>query len=120
MAHFAQLDEDNIVQQVIVIANEDCNGGDFPGSEAAGQEFISALGLPGVWKQTSYNSNFRKHYAGIGYIYDEINDVFISPQPFPSWQLDENFDWKAPVSMPETGTWIWNEQLSDWEEVTSE
>lgn len=71
MAHFAQIDENNMVQQVIVIDNEDCSGGEFPDSEPAGQEFISSLGLDGIWKQTSYNSNFRKHYAGIGYAYDE-------------------------------------------------
>lgn len=117
MAHFAQLDENNIVQQVIVIANDDCNGGGFPESESVGQEFISSMGLDGIWKQTSYNSNFRKHYAGIGYAYDEENDVFLTPRPFPSWQLDENLDWQAPIQMPETGgPWIWNEELSDWED----
>lgn len=118
MAHFAQLDENNVVQQVIVIANEDCGGGDFPSSEAPGQAFIAGLGLEGNWKQTSYNSNFRKHYAGIGYTYDEINDVFISPRPFASWNLDENFDWQPPVAMPtEGGPWIWNEEAGNWEEI---
>ena len=117
MAHFAQLDENNVVQQVIVIANEDCGGGEFPSSEAPGQEFISGLGLEGVWKQTSYNNNFRKHYAGIGYTYDEVNDVFISSRPFPSWNLDGNFDWQPPVSMPtEGGPWMWNEEAGNWEE----
>ena len=117
MAHFAQLDENNVVQQVIVIANEDCGGGEFPSSEAPGQAFISGLGLEGTWKQTSYNSNFRKHYAGIGYSYDEVNDIFISPRPFASWVLDENFDWQAPVAMPtEGGPWVWNEEAGNWEE----
>lgn len=118
MAHFAQLDENNIVQQVIVIANNDCGGGDFPSSEALGQEFIASIGIEGIWKQTSYNNNFRKRYAGIGYAYDEVNDVFITPRPFPSWILDENFDWQAPVPMPENGgPWMWNEELGDWEEI---
>lgn len=118
MAHFAQLDENNIVQQVIVIANEDCGGGDFPSSEEPGQEFIASLGLPGAWKQTSYNNNFRRRYAGIGYSYDEINDVFISPRPFNSWSLNSEFDWEAPVPMPtDSGPWIWNEESQEWQEI---
>ena len=79
MAHFAQLNNDSIVQQVIVIANADCDGGDFPESEAVGQAFIASLGLAGVWKQTSYSAGFRGKYAGIGDIYDPVNDVFVSP-----------------------------------------
>lgn len=117
MAHFAQLDENNIVQQVIVISNDDCGGGVFPNSENPGQKFISDLGLNGVWKQTSYNNNFRKTYAGIGYSYDEHNDIFISPQPFSSWSLDENFDWQPPIPMPEDGLYFWNEESGSWEEV---
>jgi hypothetical protein len=120
MAHFAQLDENNIVQQVIVIANEDCNEGDFPESEVPGQEFIAGLGLAGIWKQTSYNSNFRKLYAGIGYTYDEVNDVFLTHRPFASWILDENFDWQAPIPMPSEGTWTWNEELGNWQEIVLE
>lgn len=118
MAHFAQLDENNIVQQVIVVANEDCGGGEFPSSEASGQQFIASLGLEGIWKQTSYNHNFRKSYAGIGYSYDEVNDVFITPRPFSSWNLDSNFDWQPPVAMPtEGGPWVWNEETESWEEI---
>lgn len=79
MAHFAQLDNDNIVRQVIVIANEDCGGGDFPASEPAGQAFIASLNLSGVWKQTSYNGNFRGRYAGIGDLYDSELDQFVDP-----------------------------------------
>ena len=78
MAHFAQI-EDGIVQQVIVVSNDDCGGGDFPTSEPIGQAFIASLGLAGEWKQTSYNANFRSKYAGIGDIYDAVNDVFVSP-----------------------------------------
>jgi hypothetical protein len=78
MARFA-LVENNIVKQVIVVSNDDCGGGEFPASEAAGQTFIASLGLAGEWKQTSYNNNFRGRYAGIGYTYDAVNDVFVAP-----------------------------------------
>lgn len=78
MAHFAQLN-DNIVQQVIVVSNDDCGGGDFPESEPIGQAFIASLGLAGVWLQTSYHANFRANYAGIGYTYDPQTDVFNPP-----------------------------------------
>ena len=78
MAHFAKV-ENGIVREIIVVGNENCAGGDFPESEAAGQAFIASLGLSGVWKQTSYNSNFRGTYAGIGYIYDAVTDTFTPP-----------------------------------------
>jgi hypothetical protein len=78
MAHFAKINN-GIVSQVIVVSNDDCGGGDFPTSEAVGQAFIASLGLAGEWKQTSYNGNFRSKYAGIGDIYDAVNDVFVAP-----------------------------------------
>jgi hypothetical protein len=78
MAHFARI-EDGIVREVIVVGNDDCGGGEFPDSEPIGQEFIASIGLTGEWKQTSYNSNFRGTYAGIGYTYDSENDVFVAP-----------------------------------------
>lgn len=78
MAHFAKV-ENGIVQQVIVVADSDCGGGTFPASEPVGQAFIASLGLVGEWKQTSYNNNFRDKYAGIGYTYDSVNDVFVAP-----------------------------------------
>ena len=81
MAHFAQV-ADGKVQQVIVVSNDDCAGGDFPESEAAGQAFIASIGLGGEWRQTSYNGNFRGTYAGIGYIYDAVTDTF-TPPPTP-------------------------------------
>lgn len=74
MAHFAQI-ENGTVQQVIVIANEDCGGGDFPASESIGQAFIASLGLQGEWRQTSYSSKFRSKYAGIGDTWDGTNFV---------------------------------------------
>ena len=78
MAHFAKV-ENGVVQQVIVVADSDCGGGTFPASEPVGQAFIASLGLTGEWKQTSYNANFRDIYAGIGYTYDSVNDVFVAP-----------------------------------------
>jgi hypothetical protein len=80
MAHFAKI-ENGVVREVIVVGNDDCGGGDFPESEAAGQAFIASLGLSGEWRQTSYNANFRGKYAGIGDTYDAANDVFVSPTP---------------------------------------
>jgi hypothetical protein len=81
MANFAQV-SNGVVRSVIVVSNDDCGGGDFPASEAAGQAFIASLGLAGEWRQTSYNSNFRGTYAGIGYIYDAVTDTF-TPPPTP-------------------------------------
>jgi len=78
MAHFAQVSGD-VVTQVIVVGNDDCAGGEFPQSEPVGQEFIASIGLQGEWKQTSYNSNFRGTYAGIGYRYDRTLDEFVAP-----------------------------------------
>lgn len=80
MAHFAKVEND-IVQQVIVIANSDCDDLGFPESEPVGQAFIASIGLEGEWLQTSYNANFRGAYAGIGYIYDAELDAFIAPAP---------------------------------------
>jgi len=81
MAHFAKIDNGK-VQQVIVVSNDDCGGGDFPTSEPVGQAFIASLGLAGEWLQTSYHSNFRGTYAGIGYTYDPATDTF-TPPPTP-------------------------------------
>ena len=79
MAHFAQI-VNEIVEQVIVVANTDCGDLDFPASEPVGQAFIASLGLEGEWLQTSYNANFRGCYAGIGYSYDEVSDSFVAPE----------------------------------------
>jgi len=80
MAHFAQVDEYQIVRNVIVIDNDDCGGGDFPDSEPIGQAFIADIGIAGEWLQTSYNNNFRGQYAGQGMTYDPALDEFVSPQ----------------------------------------
>ena len=79
MAHFAQVDEYQIVRNVIVIDNSDCGGGDFPDSEPIGQVFIAAIGIEGEWLQTSYHNNFRGQYAGQGMTYDPTLDEFVSP-----------------------------------------
>jgi len=81
MAHFAQVDEYQIVRNVIVINNSDCAGGEYPDSEPIGQAFIASIGIEGNWMQTSYNGNFRGTYAGQGMTYDTTLDEFISPQP---------------------------------------
>lgn len=83
MAHFAQVNDDNVVTQVIVVSNDDCGGGDFPASEPIGQAFIASLGLSGRWLQTSYHGNFRGRYAGISYTYDPVLDEFVAP-PLPT------------------------------------
>lgn len=106
MAHFAEIDENNIVKRVLVVDNSlEYRGADFLAND---------LGLGGNWIQTSYNNNFRKQYAGIGFTYNPDADVFISPQPYASWSLDENYDWKAPIPMPDEGIWFWDEELGDW------
>jgi hypothetical protein len=79
MAHFAKIN-DNVVQEVIVISNDDCGGGDFPESEPVGQAFIASLGIEGEWLQTSYSGSFRGLYAGIGFEYSEESDTFVAPE----------------------------------------
>jgi hypothetical protein len=81
MAHFAKVNSNNMIEQVIVVANSDCGGGEFPESEPIGQAFIASLGLDGEWLQTSYHANFRGAYAGVGMIYDAELDEFVSPAP---------------------------------------
>lgn len=88
MAHFAELDNNNIVTRVIVVANEDITDTNGNESEELGKQFCSQFG-DGTWVQTSYNGNFRKNYAGIGDTYDAVRDAFISKQPHPDWVLDE-------------------------------
>lgn len=95
MAHWAEIDNNNKVIRVLVGDNNDPNG------DEGYQWLIDNLG--GTWVQTSYNSNFRKHFAGIGSTYDEVNDVFIAPQPDPDYVLDSNFDWQPPTPMPTEG-----------------
>ena len=118
MAHFAQLNEQSIVMQVIVVANQELLL-DGIESEEKGIAFCQSL-LGGNWKQTSYNGRIRKNYAGIGYTYDENRNAFIPPQPFPSWTLVEaTCQWTAPVAMPTDGKlYSWDEATLSWIEVT--
>lgn len=119
MAHFAQLDENNVVLQVIVIHNNELMGGGVE-SEAKGIEFCQSL-FPGTnWKQTSYNGKMRKNYAGIGFTYDATRDAFIAPQPFPSWMLNESTcGWQPPTPYPTDGKrYRWDESITNWVEVT--
>tara|TARA_B100001939_G_C16900915_1_gene599933 strand:- start:44 stop:406 length:363 start_codon:yes stop_codon:yes gene_type:complete len=120
MAHFAELDENNIVIQVVVVDDLDTRDENNDENEAVGIHFLrNIFGATTNWKQTSYNHNIRKQYAGIGMTYDETNDVFIRPQPFPSWNLNsETFDWEAPTPYPDDGeVYIWNEDTESWDEA---
>lgn len=113
MAHYAFLDENNIVTQVIVGRNEDEVIDGISDWEAYYGELMGQKCV-----RTSYNHNIRKQYAGIGYTYNEDVDVFVSPQPFPSWSLDENHDWQPPVARPEgEGMYTWNEESLQWEQT---
>ena len=117
MANFAQLDGSYLVTKVIVVDNETIDNLPFPESEPVGVAFLQSLfGSTTVWKQTSYNANFRKNYAGIGYTYDPVLDAFIAPKPYPSWLLNTTTcQWQAPVPYPDDGkTYIWDEATLSW------
>ena len=119
MAHFAELNSSNEVLRVIVISNDDVNsnGGDYSSSAETFVASIVPYQTGGVsWKQTSYNNNARKQYAGVGYTYDSSKNKFIAPQPFNSWSLNSNDDWQAPVTYPSTDEVGSNILLIDWDE----
>lgn len=118
MAHFAELDQNNIVQRVIVVANKDTADATGVEKESIGAAFCERL-LGGTWKQTSYNGNMRKNYAGVGFAYDAGRDAFIPPQPYPSWVINETTcQWEAPVPYPTDGkVYGWDEQTQSWVEV---
>ncbi len=117
MAHFAELDSNNVVLRVIVVDNKDTSDAAGVEKEYIGAAFCERL-FGGTWKQTSYNGNFRKNYAGIGYTYDSVLDAFVPPKPYPSWTLDANARWKPPVAMPTDGkTYSWNEDNQQWTEI---
>jgi hypothetical protein len=116
MAHYAFLDDNNVVTEVITGIDE--------------TELIEGLS-PEIWygnfrnqscKRTSYNGNIRKNYAGVGYIYDPVADHFFAPQPYPSWILDEDAKWQPPTHMPieEGKSFIWDEETLSWKEVTND
>ena len=117
MAHFAELDENNVVKRVIVVDNKDTADANGNEIESIGVAFCQKL-LGGNWKQTSYHGNIRKNYAGIGYIYRADIDAFTAPQPYPSWVLDANAQWQAPVLMPtDDKMYRWDEASLSWVEV---
>ena len=119
MAHFAQLDENNVVTQVVVIDNRDTSTPDGVEKEYIGAAFCERL-FGGTWKQTSYNGNIRKNYAGIGYTYNADIDAFVSPQPFASWILDtDTAQWEAPVAMPEDAGTGEPPKMYSWDEATT-
>ena len=106
MSHFAEIDKDGVVQRVIVAEQ------DFINSGSVGDSFN--------WVQTSYNNNFRKQFAGVGFTYDKSKDIFISPQPYLSWTLDDNDDWQPPTAMPDDGKeYTWDEENKDWKEIVN-
>ena len=112
MAHFAKLGVGNLIEQVIVVSN------DIATTEQAGVDFINNLyNTRDVWKQTSYNGNIRKNFAGIGYTYDQTRDAFIPKKPFNSWILNETTClWEAPVAYPDDGEkYTWNEKTTTWD-----
>lgn len=114
MAHFAQIDENNIVTQVLVVPDN---------AEDRGQDYLANdLGLGGTWVQTSYNNRIRKNYAGVGFTYDAVRDAFIAPKPFDSWLLNEDTcRWEAPIAYPTNGVmYKWNEDKKDWEAIVNE
>ena len=125
MSHFAQLDENNVVTQVIVVSNEDTSDSNGVEVEEVGVAFYKKLlGADTNWKQTSYNNSMRVRYAGIGYTYDETLDAFIPPQPFASWVLnEETADWESPVGPAPALTeaeiearsfYKWDEEGGEW------
>ena len=118
MAHFAELDAQNNVLRVLVVNNEVITI-DGEEKEQIGIDFLTALCGSSTWKQTSYNHNFRKNYAGIGYTYDETRDAFIPPKPFPSWELNEDTcQWDAPIPYPDDGKhYYWDEDTTSWKEI---
>lgn len=123
MAHFAKIDSNNIVEQVIVVNNAVITDSQGSEVEQLGIDFCKSLyGQDTNWVQTSYNNSFRKQYAGIGFKYHSGSDLFIMPQPFTSWVLDENYDWQPPVPYPtipegSTDSYFWNEDTQSWDLV---
>jgi hypothetical protein len=114
MAHFAKIDSNNIVTQVIVIDNKDTADANGVEKEYIGAAFCERL-FGGTWKQTSYNGNIRKNYAGIGDTYQADIDAFVAPKPYASWTLDANAQWQPPVAIPtDGGMYSWDEATTAW------
>jgi len=120
MAHFAKIGLDNIVTEVLVVANRETMDSQGNERESIGIEFLKNLTGHETWIQTSYNGSTRKNFAGIGYTYDSQRDAFIPPQPYSSWTLvEETCNWTAPVLYPTDGKiYGWDEATTNWVEVT--
>lgn len=112
MAHFAEIDEENIVLRVLVVSDD---------QEHRGQEFLANdLGLGGTWIQCSYNNNMRKQYPGPGFVYNQEADIFISPKPYESWFLNDDYDWQSPVPYPnDDQQYIWDEFTVNWKPINN-
>ena len=121
MAYFAQIDEDGTVLQVISVSNDDAPDPAPAHSEPLGQAFIAdTLGLPGEWRQTSFHGSIRRRFAPVGGKYLADADVFIWPQPYPSWTLDADYEWLPPTPYPaDGGMYEWDEDTLSWVEVTA-
>lgn len=120
MAHFAQLDENNVVIDILKVNNEDMLDANGQEQEYIGVAFLKNLfGQDIKWVQTSYNGNFRKMYAGLGFLYDEEYDQFVPPRPFSNWILNKPLgEWEAPVPYPTDGKeYFWEESMQSWQEV---
>lgn len=118
MAHFAELNAGNEVLRVVVVANDELLDENGDEQESLGATFCNTL-FGGTWKQTSYNGNIRKNYAGIGFTYDSGRDAFIPPKPYASWTLNETTcQWEAPTAMPADGNmYEWNESTTSWDQI---
>ena len=116
MAHFVKLDENNIVINVLAVANAAL---DPENEEQSGIAFLTQLYGYDKWLQTSFSNRIRGRFAGIGFSYDALNDVFIAPQPYPSWSLDQDFNWQPPTPMPTEGLQRWDEDSLSWVEEES-
>ena len=119
MAHFAKIGLNNKVINVVSVHNNELLDANGVEQEVLGCQFLEGITGWAVWKQTSYNANFRKHFAGVGYTYDEDRDAFIAPKPFNSWVLnEETCNWEAPVAKPDDeNKYIWSEENQQWEVV---
>ena len=120
MGNFAKLDDQSIVVDVIVVNNDTLDNLPFPESEAVGITFLTDWsGGYTNWKQTSYNANFRRNYAGVGFTYDAVLDAFIVPKPYPSWLLNTNTcQWVPPTPYPSDGNmYTWDEATQSWVKV---
>lgn len=114
MAHFAELDENDVVMQVISVHNNELLV-DGVESETKGIDFLQSLFGHRRWVQTSYNGNKRFNYAGLGFAYNRHHDAFIAPQPYPSWSLDDKFQWQPPTPYPSDGArYYWDETNRAW------